>query len=266
MERTNSAGKIANLPWAHLRLPPFPQVAVRVLQLVNNENVQLHRLSDLISSDPAFASEVLTVANSALYALRYPANTVGVRAYLGKSMAQPAMKVLWRHNLACAIVADRLAAHGPLDKEIAYTAGILHDIGRAALAVVQPREYAELLARHRGTAESMLEEERVLFGLDHCETGLRLIDSWHLPSEFKAAVAHHHGAADPGSQWNIAALVRVACRMADAVGYPAFAGCACTSYPELLAELPEEARAGLHSDGTAFAAEIAEAIHSIEAA
>ena len=64
------------MPWAHLRLPPFPQVAVRVLQLANNENMQLHQLCDLISSDPAFASEVLTVANSLLYAPRYPATSI----------------------------------------------------------------------------------------------------------------------------------------------------------------------------------------------
>ena len=63
-------------PWAHLRLPPFPQVALRVLQLANNENVQLHQLSDLISSDPAFASEVLTIANSMLYAPRFPASSI----------------------------------------------------------------------------------------------------------------------------------------------------------------------------------------------
>jgi HD-like signal output (HDOD) protein len=116
------------LPWAHLRLPPFPQVAVRVLQLACKENVQLHQFSDLISSDPAFASEVLTIANSLLYAPRYPANsilqaiavlganalqgvciTVGVRSYMGRSMTLPAMKALWRHNLACAIIAQRLA-------------------------------------------------------------------------------------------------------------------------------------------------------------
>ncbi len=126
---------IAKLPWAHLRLPPFPQVAIRVLQLANNEDVPLHQLCELISSDPAFASEVLTVANSALYSPRYPANsilqavavlgantlhgmciTVGVRAYLGKTMSHPSMRALWRHNLACAIIAQRIAAAGFLDK------------------------------------------------------------------------------------------------------------------------------------------------------
>ena len=106
---------VARLPWAHLRLPPFPQVAMRVLQLVNDENVQLHQLGELIASDPAFASEVLTVANSAFYSPAYPASsilqaiavlgatrlqgmclTVGVRAYLGKSMSHPAMRAMWR--------------------------------------------------------------------------------------------------------------------------------------------------------------------------
>src|SRR4051812_40075478 len=66
----------AKLPWAQLRLPPFPQVAMRVLQLAQNENVQLHQLCDLISSDPAFASEVLTVANSVLYSPRYPSSSI----------------------------------------------------------------------------------------------------------------------------------------------------------------------------------------------
>ena len=60
MQIEGKAKKVVNLPWAHLRLPPFPQVAIRVLQLANNENVQLHQLCELISSDPAFASEVLT--------------------------------------------------------------------------------------------------------------------------------------------------------------------------------------------------------------
>jgi HD-like signal output (HDOD) protein len=156
--------KEVNLPWAHLRLPPFPQVAIRVLQLANNEDVQLHQLSELISSDPAFASEVLTVANSILYSPRYPSNsilqaiavlgadalqgmciTVGVRAYLGKSMSQPAMRGLWRHNLACAIIAERLASAGLLDKDTAYTSGIMHDIGRMALSVT----YWERITEHQ---------------------------------------------------------------------------------------------------------------------
>ena len=63
---TVSVGGADALPWTHLRLPPFPQVALRVLKLVQQENIGLPQLCELISADTAFASEVLTVANSAL--------------------------------------------------------------------------------------------------------------------------------------------------------------------------------------------------------
>ncbi len=145
MQNEVKSNKAVNLPWAHLRLPPFPQVALRILQLAHSENVSFPQLCDLISTDPAFASEVLTIANSILYAPRYPSTsilqaitvigantlqgmclTVGVRAYLGKSMNRPAMRGLWRHNLACAIIAEKLAciSHTPTVKVASLRAKI----------------------------------------------------------------------------------------------------------------------------------------------
>jgi len=240
----------ASQPWAHLRLPPFPQVAVRVLQLVNNENVQLHQLSDLIASDPAFASEVLTIANSLLYAPRFPSTsilqaiavlgannlqglclTVGVRAYMGKTLSQPSMRALWRHNLACALIAEQLASIGVLDKDVAYTSGVMHDIGRLALAVIRPKEFALLLGSHSGTPASILQGERDLFGWDHCETGRQLITDWNLPPEFDAIVAEHHAPRSDEAPWEMPALISLSCRIADTAGFPAFPGCEATPYP-----------------------------------
>jgi HD-like signal output (HDOD) protein len=274
---------MAKLPWAHLRLPPFPQVAIRVLQLANNENVQLHQLGDLISTDPAFASEVLTVANSALYAPRYPSNniqqaiavlgantlqgmciTVGARAYLGKSMSYPALRGLWRHNLACAVIAERLASMGLLDKDTAYTSGILHDVGRIALAVIQPKEYANLLAAHRGTPESILEGERGLFGWDHCETGQRLIADWKLPIDFDAVVSEHHCAKRTDGEWGMSELIKVSCRMADAAGFAAFPGCETTPYEELLDEVPARERRLFYADIETLTLEVTQSIHAME--
>jgi putative nucleotidyltransferase with HDIG domain len=215
----------------------------------------------LISSDPAFASEVLTVANSLLYAPRYPANsilqavavlganalqgmciTVGVRAYLGKSMNYPAMRGMWRHNLACAITAQRLASGGFVDRDTAYTSGILHDIGRIALAVVQPRDYAALLDAHCGPADSILERECDLFGWQHCETGQKLIADWKLPPEFNTVVLEHHSPRRPGGVWDLTEIIKVSCRLADVAGFPAFAGCEPVPYPELLEQLPARER------------------------
>ncbi len=271
------------MPWAYLRLPPFPQVAVRVLQLAGNENVQLHQLCDLISSDPAFASEVLTVSNSLLYAPRYPSTTilqavavlgantlqgmcvtVGVRAYLGKTMSYPAMRNLWRHNLACAIIASRIANVGPIDKDTAYTAGILHDVGRMALAVIQPKGYAALLEKHHGAAASMLEAERELFGWDHCEVGRQLIGDWKLPQSFEAVVADHHSERRSDGEWDVAELVKVSCAIASAIGFAAFSGCETAKYPELLETLPAAEQNSFHPVVETLKSEIADSIHAIE--
>src|SRR5271157_3974347 len=154
------SGGAVRLPWAYFRLRPFPQIAIRVMQLANREDVPLHILSGLIGSDPAFSSEVLTIANSPLFAPRVPATsilqalarlgtrniqglclTVAVRAYLGKSLSQPAMRAIWRHNLACAVIAEKIAAIGCMDKDIAFTSGVMHDIGRLALSAILPKEY-----------------------------------------------------------------------------------------------------------------------------
>ena len=272
------------MPWANLRLPPFPQVAVRILQLARNENVQLHQLCDLVSSDPAFASELLTVANSVLYAPRYPsasivqavavlgANTlqgmcvaVGVRAYLGKTMCYPAMRALWRHSLASALVAQRLARVCLIDKDTAFTAGILHDVGRMGLAVIQPAPYAALLDRHRGAAPTLLDAERALFGWDHCQTGRRLVEGWNLPEEIQSAVFQHHQPPSPDGVCNLLELVKVSCELASALGFAAFSGCETPPPDGLLARLPSSAHSLVPNGLAAFAKDLADSIHAIEA-
>lgn len=247
--------------WAHLRLPPFPRIALRVLQLACNQDVSLPQLCDLISTDPAFAGEVLTVANSILYAPRYPSNsilqavtilgaqtlqgmciTVGVRGYLGKAMSQQVMRGLWRHNLACALIADQLALLGIAERNFAYTAGILHDVGRMGLAVLEPQSYAALLETYRGPAAGILESERQLFGLDHCEIGSQLAGDWKLPPEFTPILCAHHDARRSDGAWSPTELIKVACKMADAAGYAAFGGTETVPYAELLEELPARER------------------------
>lgn len=281
--KTTTESKAAEkLPWAHLRLPPFPQVAIRVLQLANNENVQLHQLCALISTDPAFASEVLTIANSILYAPRFPASsilqavavlganhlqgmclTVGVRAYLGKTLNQPAMRRLWRHNLACALIAEQIASMGFLDKDIAYTSGIMHDIGRFALSVIQPADYAALLETHRGPADSMLECETELFGWNHCQAGEKLIADWKLPPDFAAVVADHHQPRQADA-WGLGELIKISCQLADAIGFPAFPGCESLPYEELITQIPEREREKFPTLKDTLATEVSDRIHAVE--
>ena len=282
-QSSQQTSKVANLPWAHLRLPPFPQVALRVLQMANDEYVPYPDLCKLIATDPAFSSEVLTIANSILYAPRYPASsilqaitvlgvkalqgmciTVGVRAYLGKTMNMAAMRALWKHNLACAMIAEKLGSSGTIDKDVAYSSGILHDMGRMALAVVQPRPYALLLENHQGSATSILEGERDLFGWDHCETGKKLVVEWHLPDAYEQVVSNHHSERETDGAWSLLELIKVSCKLADAAGYPSFAGCDPVPYETLLDELPARERRLFQPDVASLSAEIRERIRAVD--
>jgi putative nucleotidyltransferase with HDIG domain len=270
------------VPWAHLRIPPFPLIAIRVLQLASQEDVPMRQLSDLISSDPAFSSEVLTIANSALYPVRVPIHsvlqaiailgtnsikglslTVGVRAYMGNALHHESLRAIWRHSLACALIANQVAAAGTTDKDSAYTAGILHDIGRLALAVLSPKEYATLLETHVGPPASALEAERALFGFDHCEAGLRLIAEWKMPPYLSGVVSDHHSPRVHHDTWQIPDIIHLSCRMADAIGFAAFQGCELTAYADLVAALPARERRGF-PDSEVLAFDVSSKINAVE--
>ncbi len=269
------------IPWAHLRIPPFPQVALRVLQLAGSESVQLKRLGELISSDPAFSSEVLTIVNSLLYAPRYPIKsilqaievlgathlqglclTVGVRTYLGKSLGHPVMRMLWRHNTACALIAEQIASTGTMDRDIAYTAGVLHGVGLLALAVVRPRDYIDLVGTFIGSQESLLERERALFHIDHCELGRKLVCDWNLPEEFAEVMQPFPRNAD--GAWGIAEVVSLSCRMADTAGYAVFSACHASPFEQLREELPVRERKLFHTEVATLSFEVSKRIAAFE--
>ncbi|HVZ84614.1 MAG TPA: HDOD domain-containing protein [Terracidiphilus sp.] len=270
-------------PWSHLRLPPFSQVALRVLQLASSESLQLHELSQLISADPALASEILRIVNSAAYSPRVPiadvlqaiavmgANhlqglclTVAVRGYIGKSIGNPAMHALWRHNLACAAIAEQLAGVSYMDNDVAFTCGIMHDIGRLALAAVYRNEYTELLRTHSGRAGSILAREREIFGKDHCEVGKQLVEEWALPEDFEPIVGRHHEPMAHECPCDLPSLVGLSCRMADAAGFPAFPGCEAEPFEALLEEMPARERQRFHTDVGTLIFEINRKINAIE--
>ena len=276
-------GDTALISWAHVRMPPFPQVAVKVLQLAADENVQLSKLGELISSDPAFGSEVLTVVNSLLYAPRYPIKsilqaievlgashlqglclTVGVRAYLGKSLGHPTMRTLWRHNIACALIAQQIASAGTMDRDIAFTAGVLHGIGLLALAIVRPKEYIHLLGTFNGTPAGMLEQERAVFGIDHCELGKMLVEEWNLPEEFAPVMSAAYVVRPTGGPWGMAEIVGLSCRMADAAGFAPYPACHAAAFEELLQELPPRERKLFHTEIETLSFEVTKKIAALE--
>ena len=114
---------------------------------------------------------------------------------------------LWRHSLAVALIsraaAQRLAAHtaGPLEPktgqsaetELAYTAGLLHDLAKLLLSTAMPKSLSRTWQLARTGGEDLLDAERRVFHFDHTTLGRRLARNLHLPSSLAKTIwLHHH--------------------------------------------------------------------------
>lgn len=212
-------------------LPPFPPVAVRLMSLLGQDRTSFAEAAQLLSTDAGLSAEVLRLANSPLGA-RYGASsvlqalsilglarvsglvlTLSVARFLGKASRSPLMLRCWRHNLACALAAREFADIFDVDPEQAYTAGLLHDLGRLALLTIDARRYELIAAKECDTRE----EEESAFGLDHCAAGAWVISQWRLPPIYAEVAAGHHEML-AGDQ-PIRNLVHVACSVAKQLGF-----------------------------------------------
>jgi HD-like signal output (HDOD) protein len=188
-----------------------------------------------------------------------------VVGFLGKSIRIPAMRALWSHNLACGFIAEILATGTGIDQGSAFTCGLLHDVGRLALAVLRPKEYLLLLEQHAGSPRSILQCEIDMFGFDHCDAGHELVLSWMLPTPFDAVVSTHHGLRQKDNLCDLAGLINLSCRMADSAGFAAFSHCETTPYPDFIDELPSRAAKALYPDAESLALEIRGKIELMQA-
>jgi HD-like signal output (HDOD) protein len=228
------------------QLPPFPAQAVRALEVLTQPDFDIKKLTGVVAADPVFAAETLRLVNSSLYGRQRPVSqirhaitmigrdrlyglivTTALRTYAGRRISQKPMDLWWRHSLACAVLADGLADVTGQHRSRAYTAGLLHDIGRLGLLMlVEPASFLDFLP---SGGETLLEpaaaqsEEAARWGADHCEIGLLLIGHWNLPEELAAVAALHHIPPDPSQRGECAlpltTLIHDACQMASHAGF-----------------------------------------------
>ena len=278
----SSAAQSSQSPktWRPEKVPPFPAVALKALNLMAGTDTSLVELCNLIRPDPAFSTEVLRIANSPLVAfpknvtsilqasmllgfrrLRSLVITVGLRAYLAGPFT-PLLQSCWRHCVATAIIAERAARSCQLDKDFAYTAGVMHDLGRVALAVSMPHEYARVIEQGADRPQGVLPVERACCGIDHCEAGATLVTEWALPDVFSSITACHHDPDADASDMD--SIVSRSCALADSLGFRVVCYRVPRNSAEIVSEFPEAARASFSADEQQLADEIASDIAVIE--
>jgi len=219
-------------------IPPFPNVASRLLRLISREDADLKQIANLIGADVPLAARIVQQANSPLYARRYPANsvlqavqvlglhrvkllsmTVLTRTYLGSKASRFELLACWNHSLACAILSEDLSEYWGLPADSCYLAGLMHDLGRLALAVTYHSEYADFLRATTSSIDPLIQEKE-WFGLDHTEAGRHLALEWGLPEEIALVAGRHHDRPD-GYKPDTLMVVQTACRLASAFGFTA---------------------------------------------
>jgi len=193
-------------------LPPFPQVALRVLRLLAQE-APFREIAPLIELDEGFTAEVLRVCNSPFFGLRRQVSSVKeALVYLGeKYLLEIISRVasrnylfgehsgydlrrgeLWGHAVACALASDLLEERrkGQRDPTL-FTAALLHDIGKVILSSYVAQAFEEILKRVK-EGKGFVEAEREAIGIDHASLGGEIARSWNFPEEIVDAILYHH--------------------------------------------------------------------------
>jgi putative nucleotidyltransferase with HDIG domain len=238
------------------RVPPFPPVAAKLLSLLAKPEVETNEVAELISSDATFTARILQRINSVEFGLVTPVTNVrqavallgtdltrklvltyATGAYTKGALGAEELRRCWQHTVATAVLADQLAKACGEFTEVAFTAGIMHDIGRLGLLVAYPSEYERVIRDAASRCLDLLDFERDEFGMDHAEAGRVLAERWGLPSGLAQIAGRHHDPCE-GSTLNLLSIVHVACRLADALGYDVVKPLAPLDIDTILAELP----------------------------
>ncbi len=196
-------------------LPPLPAVASRVMGLADDSRTSALDLAQVLSTDQALTAKLIKISNSAYYGFARRVSTVreavlvlgfkqvrqlAVGASIVNSFKRNGvldgvfdLDLFWGHSVATAVAGEAIAKKTRAARpEDAFTAGILHDIGRLVISQVLPREFAGAVTFARSNHSSLHEAETRLTGYDHTAVGRALGEKWKFPGHLVDAIALHH--------------------------------------------------------------------------
>jgi HD-like signal output (HDOD) protein len=192
-------------------LPPVPRVYAALMRALADNDAPLSDVTRLVEQDPAICAKVLQLVNSAFLGVTRKVTSIQQAVSLlgtnmlknlalsaevqstfdGSRIAGFSFDAHQGHALAVAGIARRLLP----DKrsgEDAFTAGMLHDVGKLVVAMRLPDHFRKVLATLRDEGRPMAEVEREIMAVTHAEIGAYLLGLWGLPYAIVEAVANHH--------------------------------------------------------------------------
>ena len=210
-------------------LPSLPAVVMELLNSIDQDDVDISVLAKKVSHDQALTAKTLRLANSSLYGLQVKVTTIQQAiTYLGFQTTRNLItaaavtgcfaeghcpgfdhKAFWRHSIATAACAKVLARQMRFNQDYAFTAGLLHDIGRLVLVSCFPNQYSVTIAYREEHDCYLLEAERKVLGVDHVDAGMALAEHWNFSDTMRLAIGGHHDPEAPGAGF-LASIIHVA--------------------------------------------------------
>lgn len=192
----------------------LPEVTLKIIEIVEDPKSTARDLHEVIKNDPALATRILKVVNSAFYGLPGQVASLdraivllGLSAVKNVAIAASMTRLfrggeqiegfsameLWRHSITVAVASRQLtAAQGKPNGDESFLAGLIHDLGILVERQVYPRKLAEIIARHTTEGGNFTELEREVIGADHQAFGMALANKWRFPRMLCAAIGYHH--------------------------------------------------------------------------
>ena len=195
-------------------LPSLPEVYAELLAEIQAPNSSFRRVGDLIARDVGMTAKILQIVNSAFFGqARRILNTQDAVAMLGydtlkalvlstkifsqfdaKRVRCLDLNALWQHSMNTGLFARTIGVGEKLPRtaqDEAFTAGVLHDVGKLILAHNFPEIYADVIMRSRVHQRPAVELEQECFGASHAELGAYLLGLWGIGEEVVGAIVYH---------------------------------------------------------------------------
>ncbi|MEJ5252966.1 MAG: HDOD domain-containing protein [Chthonomonadetes bacterium] len=200
-------------------LPSLPSLYTRIVEILQSDDPSLQKIGQIVSEDIAMSAKVLQLVNSSFFGIaRRISNPVQAVMFLGLETVKALVlsvhifakwdsnrvkgfdiERLWHHSMAVSAMAKRLAETEQLsvrEADEAFTAGLLHDVGKLILAGGLPDAYQQVLNESKKQNIPLWLAEEQAFGASHAEVGAYLLGLWGLPTSIVEAVAWHHRPAN----------------------------------------------------------------------
>lgn len=202
-------------------LPSLPAVAIKIIEIANDPDVDIATICQYISLDPVLATKLLRTANSPIYKSRRSATNIRqavsilgthtvIVISLSFSLANSLMKTVppnqnptfdsnffWRRSIATALASHSLGEKlGLKFLDDLFLASLVQEIGILAFWVIMPDEYGKVFLS-ASDHDSLLKAEREAFGTGHDELGYALLHKWHIPDYIALSCINSHGSPEP---------------------------------------------------------------------